>query len=229
MNRLLNVARYQLVDRVNYVVLPWGVLAFAFLVNVVIAALVPKDPDGYYTGGLMALYIMLFVLGAVSITKFLPFALALGMSRRTYYLGTALLVGVLGAVYSLALTVLQVVEGATGGWGLSAHFFRVPWILGGPWYQTWVTSFVLLVLLFAYGMWYGLVYRRWSILGVVAYGAAQVLVALAVVAAVSLSGNWPAVGNFFASLSVLGLVGVLAALAVVMGLGGFATLRRVTV
>jgi hypothetical protein len=64
---------------------------------------------------------------------------------------------------------LQAVERATGGWGLSLHFFRVPWIMDGPWYQTWLTSFVLLVLFFLYGMWYGLVFRRWSMPGLVAF------------------------------------------------------------
>jgi hypothetical protein len=228
MNRLVNVARYHLLDRVNYIVLPWGVLAFVCLLDIVIDALVP-DSGGSYSSAVVTIYIFLFVLGVLSMTKSLPFALALGMSRRTYYLGTALLLGVMGAVYSLALTVLTLIEGATGGWGLSAHLFRVPWILSGPWYLTWVTSFVGLVLLFAYGMWYGLVYRRWSILGLVVFAAAQALVALAVVAAIALSGNWPALGDFFGSITVPGLVGVLAALAVVMGLGGFTTLRRVTV
>ena len=77
------------------------------------------------------------------------------------------------------------------------HFFRVPWIMDGPWYQTWLTSFVLLVLFFGYGMWYGLVYRRWNLPGLLAFIAAQVLVALAVVVVVSLTHHWAAVGHFF--------------------------------
>jgi hypothetical protein len=60
------------------------------------------------------------------------------------------------------------------------HFFRVPWIMDGPWYQAWLTSFVLLVLFFLYGMWYGLVYRRWNVPGLLAFIAAQVLAALGV-------------------------------------------------
>ena len=112
-----------------------------------------------------AIRVFLFVCGALSMTRSLPFGLMLGVSRRSYYLGTALLIVLLGAVYGLALTVLQAVERATAGWGLGVHFFRVPWIMDGPWYQTWLTSFVLLVLFFLYGMWYGLVYRRWNVPG----------------------------------------------------------------
>src|SRR5215475_11829341 len=135
--------------------------------------------------------------------------------------GTALLVVTLGVVYGLALTVLQIVERATGGWGLSLHFFRVPWIMDGPWYQTWLTSFVLLVLFFLYGMWYGLVFRRWSVVGLSTFVVAQMLVALAVVAVVSLTHHWTAFGHFFTSVQAPALTGVLAALTIALGLGGF--------
>jgi len=229
MKTLINVGRYHLVDRLTYVAMPWGIMAFSFLVNLAVAALAPSTPEGMYTGGLASLYAFLVLCGAVSMTRELPFGLMLGVSRRGYYLGTALLIVVLGVVYGLALTVLHGVEGATDGWGLSLHFFRVPWLLDGPWYLTWLTSFVLLVLLFAYGMWYGLVYRRWSLPGLVGFIAAQVLVALGAVVAVTLTEQWHAVGQFFTTLTATTLTGVLAAVALAMGLGGFTTIRRVTV
>lgn len=85
------------------------------------------------------------------------------MSRRAYYAGTALPAVALAAVYGLALAVLQAIEQATGGWGANLYFFRVSYILTGPWYLTWLTSFVPLTLMFVYGMWFGLVYRRWNL------------------------------------------------------------------
>ncbi len=178
MNTLVKVARYHLVDRLIFVAMPWGIMAFSFLVNVVVAGTVPTGPHGLYTGGLATIYVFLLLCGALIMTRSLPFGLMLGISRRSYYLGTALLVLTLGVVYGLALTLLQAVERATGGWGLSLHFFRIPWILDGPWYETWLTSFVLLVAFFLYGMWYGLVFRRWNVAGLVAFVAAQILVAL---------------------------------------------------
>ena len=228
MKTLVNVARYHLADRLTYLVLPWGIMAFSFLVNLVIAAGLP-GPAGNYTGGLVTIYIFLLACGALSMTRSLPFGLMLGVSRRTYYLGTALLIVALGVVYGLGLTVLQAAERATGGWGVGLHFFRVPWIMDGPWYVTWLTSFVLLVLFFWYGMWYGLVYRRWNVVGLVTFIAAQVLVVLAVIIAVSTTSNWTAVGHFFTTLTALALTGVLAAVAVALGLGGLTTIRRVTI
>src|SRR5262249_44549590 len=192
MKTLVNVARYPLVDRISYVALPWGILAFSFLINLAIGAMAPPPQGGIYTGGLVSIYVFLLVCGSLSMTRELPFGLMLGISRRVYYLGTALLVLALGIVYGLALTVLQAIERASGGWGQSLHFFRVPWIMDGPWYQTWASSFVLLVLFFLYGMWYGLVYRRWGVVGVGTFVVAAMVVALAVLGVGPLARNWDA-------------------------------------
>src|SRR5262245_42550985 len=129
MKTLVNVARYHLADRVTYLALPWGIMTFSFLVNVAIAATAPRPEGGQYTGGLATIYLFLLVCGAYSMTRSLPFGLMLGVSRRSYYLGTALLVLAVGVAYGSVLTVLQIVERATGGWGLSLHFFRIPWIM----------------------------------------------------------------------------------------------------
>ncbi|MGP7996774.1 MAG: hypothetical protein ACLPKI_05510 [Streptosporangiaceae bacterium] len=124
-------------------------------------------------------------------------------------------------LYGLVIAGLQAIERATGGWGLSITFFRVPHLLNGPWYATWLTSFVGLSALFVYGMWYGIVNRRWGMLGLIAFVAAQVLVVLAYF--------WAGLGRPVTSVSALDLTGVIAALTVVFLAGGHATIRRVTV
>jgi hypothetical protein len=229
MNTLVNVGRYHLVDRFTWVVMPWGIMAFSFLVNIGVSLAAPNGSRGIFTGGLASLYIFMLLCGALSMTRALPFGLMMGISRRTYYTGTALLVLALGVVYSLGLTVLQLVERATNGWGLRLHYFRIPWILDGPWYETWLTSFVLLVAFILYGMWYGLVFRRWGLPGLVAFIATQVIVALLAVVAVSATHSWSGVGHFFTTVTALALTGVLAVVALAMGFGGLTTVRRVTI
>jgi hypothetical protein len=225
---LVKVARFHLVDT-SYTALPWSVLAFVFAVWLLLAA----SAGGYHTqiptAALAAIYIFFFVVGMLSIFRSLPFALALGVGRRSFYAGTALLAVSLGAVYGLALAMLQVIERASGGWGVGLHFFRVAYILAGPWYLTWLTSSVGLVLMFIYGMWFGLVYRRWNLLGLLAFIAAQVIVPVAGVAIASHAHAWPAIGRFFTTLSAAGLTGLLAGLTVILLAGGYATMRRVTV
>jgi hypothetical protein len=223
----LTVARYQLADRITYLIQPWGVLAFAFGVNVVLAAL--DTHEVVRTWGLASIFGYVLVAGTVSTARWLPFGLMLGASRRQFFQGTALLAVALSAVYSLILTLLQVAERASGGWGLRLHFFRVDRVLAGPWYQTWLTSFVLLALFWVYGMWFGLVFRRWNLPGLIVFMAAQVVVVLGAVVPVSLTHAWPSVGNFLGGLTAPALAGIAAAGAVALALGGLGTIRRLTV
>jgi hypothetical protein len=244
MSTLVKVARYHLVQPFQYLVLTWMVLAFAFAVTVVIFGMTPvshhtvltanglvsvANMADRYTGALCSFFILFLVLGVQSIGRSLPFGLALGVSRRSYYLGTALLAVVLACADGLGLTALQAIERATDGWGVHMGFFRVPYLLDGPWYLTWLTSFVALALLFVYGMWFGIVHRRWSLVGLLTFIAAQVTVLLAVGLVVTWAHGWPGVGHFFTGLTAAGLTGLLAVLAVALLAGGQATIRRATV
>jgi hypothetical protein len=190
---------------------------------------VPNPPSSRDAGGLGAIVAVYFALGVLSIAQGLPFAFALGVSRRSYYAGTALLGAALAVGNGLAITALQAIERATGGWGESVHIFRVPYVLDWPWYLTWLTSSVALALLFGWGMCYGIVYRRWSLPGTVTLTAVQVTVLVAAALAITWSHAWAGTGHFFAALSAAGLTGLLAALAAALLAGGYATIRRVTV
>ena len=239
MRTWVNVARYHLTQPLIFVGLVWAIMAFSFAVNMVIFRLVPTGQafagsqgaiaSPHYTGAVSIIYVFFFIMGVFATGRSLPFGLALGVSRRSYYTGTALLAVVLAAADAVVLTALQAIERATNGWGEELHFFRVPYLLDGPWYLTWLTSFVGLALLFAYGMWFGIVYRRWSIPGNVAFIAAQVTALLAAALLISWLNGWTAVGRFFTALSAAGLTGLLAALTVALLAGGYATVRRVTV
>jgi hypothetical protein len=226
MKASINAARFHLVDPVVYVALPWAFLAFTFVVNLVIFAVIPHRQG--YAGALASIYVILCIYGALTISRSLPFALALGISRRSFYTGTALLAVTGAAVYGLALTMLQAIERATSGWGTTMHFFRVPYILAGPWYLTWLTSFVGLALLSVYGMWFGIVYRRWNLIGLLAFVVTQITVLLAVALIITWARAWPDVSRFFTSLTAAGLTGLLAVLVAILLAGGYATIRRAT-
>jgi hypothetical protein len=223
----VKVARYTLANRANYLVLPW-ILPLSFAVGAVTSGRRPgHDAAGYLT----AFFVYFAGQGMLSVGRWLPFALTLGASRRSFYAGTALLGMDLALVSGLVLTVLQAIERVTGGWGLSLHFFRVPYLLNGPWYATWLTSAVVLFALFVYGMWYGIVHSRWGQLGTLAFIAVQALVVAAGVVVVTFEHwhVWSAAGGSFAGLTALGLTGVIAALAVLLLASGHATIRRATV
>jgi hypothetical protein len=221
----VNVARYHLVQRFNFLILRWAILTFVFGVDV----LTPAGTGHRYVGGLASIFIIGFVLGAQSVSRSLTFGLALGLSRRSYYLGTALLAVAFAVVVAAIATIGQLIERSTNGWGLRMGFFRVPYILNGPWYLTWLTSFVMLTLLFVYGMWFGLVYRRWNLVGLVSFIAAQITALAIGAAAATWTHGWRHIGRFFNALSAAGLTTILAAAAVTLLAGGFTTMRRLTV
>lgn len=227
MKTWVTIARFHLVQPAIYVGLLWAIMAFSFAVNLVVFGLIPIQQ--HYSGAVGVMYTFFFIMGVSGIGRSLPFGLAMGVSRRSYYAGTAPLAVALAAADGLVLTALQAIERATDGWGESLHLFRVPYILDGPWYLTWLTSFVGLALLFVYGMWFGIVYRRWSLPGTVAFIIAQVTVLLAVALEITWLHGWPGTGRFFTSLSAAGLTGVLAALAAALLAGGYVTIRRATV
>jgi hypothetical protein len=223
----INVARFNLVRPANYFVLP-ALLPFSFAVAAVTAGRQPgHDAAGYLSG----FFIYFFVQGIQTVTRSLPFGLMLGAGRRSFYSGTALLGMAVAVAAGLVLTVLQAIERATDGWGLSLRFFRVPYLLDGSWYTTWLTSAVILFALFVYGMWYGIVNSRWGSLGTMAFIAVQALVVAGVIVAGTFEHwhVWTVGAGSFAGLSALGLTGVIAALAVLLLGGGHATARRVAV
>jgi hypothetical protein len=235
MTTWIKVARYHLADRISYTALPWGLLAFHFALIVAIFKMagpamdVPGKVLHDQAFNLVVIYVVFLVLGLLAVLRSLPFGLALSVSRRSYYAGTAALAAALAAVYGLGLAVLQAIERATLGWGMGLHFFRIPYILDGPWYLTWLTSFVGLGLMFIYGMWWGLIYRRSNLAGLLAFGAAQIIVVSGGVIIASQVHGWPAIGRFLITLSATGLTGLLAALAAVLLAGALTTIRRVTV
>lgn len=242
MSTLVKVARYHLVQPYQYLMVTWGILAFTFAVSLATLAMTPGGHAAplslngvstaasvKYTGSLSSFFVFFFVLGVQSIGRSLPFGLTLGVSRRSFYAGTALLAAVLACADGLALAGLQAIERATDGWGERMGFFRVPYLLDGPWYLTWLSTFVGLTLLYVYGMWFGIAYRRWGLLGTIAFIASQVSVLLAAGALVTVAHGWTGVGRFFSHLTAAGLTGLLALLAVALLAGGQATIRRATV
>ena len=231
MTSMVKVARLHLVDRFGDTWLVWGVLALAFVINLAIYAVIPlTQPEGNFTGALASIYLFMIIIGVQAATRFLPFALTLGVSRRTYYLGTVLLIVALCALNAAILTALWALEGATtDGWGLQLHFFRVPWILDGPWYQVLVTNGVLLALVFLIGLWTGLIYRRFGLIGTLAFFGLWTVLGVGAVLLVTWRQWWPAVGSFLSDLDVLAVSGMLALTAAAVAGGGYLTIRRITV
>lgn len=224
------VVRYLLLDRVTYFVLPWTLAAGSFILDTVILQLTPAgDSHQRWVGGLSAVFVMMFAVGAQSSTRALPYALTLGVSRHSYLLGAAALAAGLGVSFGLVVAIGQSLERATGGWGIRMAYFRVPFLMDGSWYLTWLTAAIVLVVMFLYGLWYGLIFRRAGLVGTVAFGGAQFGVLAAAAVVTTWVHSWHSVGRFFGGLTATGVTGVLAVAVAALLAGTFGTIRRLTV
>lgn len=228
MTTWIKIARTHLEGGMNYFAYPWLILGLNFLVANVISGAIGGQKN-FYSGEVFAMYAAFLAMGVASVIRWLPFTLALGASRRDYFIGITFLALAVSAVDGLALALLKILERVTGGWGSSLHFFRVAYIFAGPWYLTWLTSFVLLTVSFVWGVWFGIVYKRWNLFGLLAFISAQVIVLSLGVVAATQAHAWRSIGHFFTNLSIEGLTGLLAILAVLLLAGGLTTIRRVTV
>ncbi len=176
------------------------------------------------------IYVVFLVVGMLSTFRSLPFALALGVSRRAYYIGTALLAIGLSAINGLVLALLKVLEEVSDGWGVGLYFFRVAL---HP-VRAVVPDLAHLVRRAGPGVPVRHAVRAGlpaldACSALLAFACAQVAAVLVGVFLVSHSQAWTSVGHFFTGISAAGLTGLLAALTVVLLAGGFATVRRVTV
>jgi hypothetical protein len=229
MKTLVNVARLPRLDWLNSIAVPWGALTLSWAINMVIFASIPSANGGGHTGGLATLFAFMLAIGAVTTVRFLPFGLVVGLSRRMYYFGTLTFVVSTGLLYAAILTGLNLLESETDGWGIQLHFFRIPWLLDGPWYRTFLTTFVLLVATFMIGAMLGIVYQRFRLIGLTVF-LALVAIALTIVALViTWDHDWHSFGHFVSGLTALGLTGWLALFVAVLGVGEYATIRRATV
>ncbi|GIJ78550.1 hypothetical protein SAMN05443287_109106 [Micromonospora phaseoli] len=228
MNRALTVARLQFVDWPSVVAWPWGILALSFVINLALFASMNENVDVEpTTGGLLSIYVVMFVACVSSITQDFPFAIGLGISRRSFYLGNVLQYVGQAIAYAAVLYLLAMAEQATDGWGIDLRFFGLPFL--------WVEHPVLRFLGFAIpflllgflGIAIAVVFKRWGVNG---------MLTLSTVALVGLGGLavlatwlrwWPAIVGWFADQSGAALlVGWPALLTLPLAVLSYLAIRR---
>lgn len=231
MSRVLSVARIQLVNAPVTVGMPWLILGLVFLVNLALfgVAADATPPEAHTTGALMSIYIVVLISQLQTMTQVFPFAVGLGVTRRSFFAATSLVVAVKSLVYGLALYLLLQVERATGGWGMSLSFFGLPFLRqDNPVLQVLVYAVPFVFVSFL-GVAIGVVFKRWGQLGIYAMSVASVVLAGGLAFLATTQGWWPAMGRFLADRSTVGLLaGYPLALAVLIAAAGYLLIRRAT-
>ena len=234
MNRIVDVARIQFVNRRSAIGLPLGVLALSLLLTAAIFGIIgfaagPDVRGSVSTGSLTAIFAVIGVSQLQAITQFFPFALGLSVTRRHFYAATLLFALVQAVVWGLVLTVGLLVERATGGWGLRMGFFQYSLPADVDPGTAWLVYTAILLAFSAVGMAFGVVSKRWGYLGVYAVLAALGVSIVGAAAVVGWQGWWPQVLSVFTDPPApIVVAGILLLIAVLVGGAGWSALRRAT-
>ena len=230
MNRILPVIRLQRPAWLWMAGWPWGMMAAAFGVNLLVFAAVQEQIDGEATtGGLLSLYGVAVGMAAVSVTQVFPYALGMGVTRREFYLTWSLLAVVQSVTYALVLVGLHAAEQATDHWGVGMRYFGPPFMDD--------TNPVLLLLGYAVpmlvathlGILFGTVFLRWGTTGVFASLGLAIIGAGLVIALITWTRQWNTIGGWLLDRSPMALVsGLPVPVAAAFALGGYALIRRAT-
>lgn len=207
-----------------------GDLLTSFLINLVIfRAIGDQGQEENTTGGLVTIYIVVFAVFIQLVTQGFPFALGLGVTRRSFYLGTALLVLGKAVVFGVGLYLFKLVEDATDGWGTSLRFFGIPFLAQDNGMLQILVYTVPFVLAGFAGIAGGVIFQRWGANGVYTLILVSIIVSGGIVALITWQQQWMELGNWFAGQSAVALfAGWPILITAVLAGAGYATIRRAT-
>jgi hypothetical protein len=229
MARVLSAARLHFTRPWVMLGIPWLIVLSSFALNAVLWGTTPvSESDGAGTGGLIALNVTVLIVYVQAVTQLLPFGMGMGLSRRAFYLGTAFAAVVQAAGYAVLLTVLGVVESATGGFGLALYFWRPSAILVDNLALQFAVYALPLVACAVIGTGLGIMLKRWGQASLYALAVAGVAVGIGALALIGWLDAWDQVGAWFSDRTLLTFAVALPLLTTaVVGALSFAGLRRV--
>ena len=229
MDRILKVVRLQNLNKMTFIGIPLIILGGAFVLSLLIFALIPVTPAlGYKFAGGAPVAPMWYFMGAgiYALTLTFPFSQAMSVTRRDFYLGTMAIAALASIGMSLIFTVGGYIEQAFNGWGLEGRFFRIPGLWDeSPWLQA-LTYFTAMMLLFTLGFVFTVIYRRWgrTIMLVVLLGIIALILVLGFVAIKF--GFWVAMFEAIAGIGVWGWTFIGIGITAVLAVLSYLPLRR---
>ncbi len=224
MTAVLDIVRLHLLDRRLVAGTLLAVPVFVALGVGITAAEVAATGSfgrGFATGTVGGFYGGIAAVHLTSIVRLLPFAVAMGRTRRDVHLGTLLFTLLMALAVGALLHLALVVERTTGGWGAGLQFLGARWAgVANPVGQYLVVTAPLLVT-FPLTVLVAVVLVRWGPSGLVAAGIIGGVVAFGVLVAVGLL-------TADAGAAVLTTT-LLVALGLVAAVAGWGVLRRAPV
>lgn len=213
--RILNVTRLHLTNRFPILVLPLMILGFIFLVNYLIWWIIfsVTDAEGarsasegmQFSGGSGFIFVYMLVVAVQAVNLTFAFAQGYSVTRRDFYLGSSLVFVLLSAYYAAIMTVMTLLERATNGWGFGGAMFDVIYFRTENPLLQFAQFFLLFLFFFFIGAAISSMYVRWKSNGMLVFFAALTLLLVGLVALVTFTANWPAVGAWFVQNGAFGV------------------------
>jgi hypothetical protein len=238
LRRILNVAKLHLTNTFPILVLPWIILGVIFVANVAIWLLIrtaagdaAMDDAGegmQFSGASSFIFVYMMVVAVQAVNATFPFALGYGVTRRDFYLGSALVFVLLSAYYGVGLTILNVIERATDGWGLGGRMFDVVYFSTENAPTQFLQFFLVLAFFFFVGAATASVYVRWKSIGMIVFFALLGFAIIGAAAVITLTESWGAVGQWFVDNGPLGVALWLLVPTIISAIAGFFLIRRAT-
>lgn len=236
--RILNVTRLHLTNKFPIMVLPLMILGFIFLVNYLIWWLIFSlaDAEGaqsasegmLFSGAATFIFVYMLVVAVQAVNLTFAFAQGYSVTRRDFYLGSSLVFVLLSVYYAAIMTALTLLERATNGWGLGGALFDVIYFSTENPLLQFAQFFLLFLFFFFIGAAISSVYVRWKSNGMLVFFAALTLLLVGLIALVTITANWPAVGTWFANNGALGVAAWSLVPTALAAITGFFILRRAT-
>jgi hypothetical protein len=237
--RILAVTKLHFVNKFQIVFMPLIVLGGIFLINLAIWWIIAAAAGGVdspnfshthlgYSGAVSYIYVYGIIIAVQAISRTFPFSLGFGVTRRDFYLGSTLAFVILSFGFAVVLTIMSVIEIATGGWGLGGRMFAPDYFTNSSWLIRFVMYFVLFLFLLFIGCAGAAFFVRWRATGLTIFFGIIAIIAVAAVAYFTLGHYWSAVGTWFAQSGAIGVTLWTLIPTAIAGIAGFFILQRAT-
>lgn len=180
----------------SWFVIPWLIIGVNFLISFIIALSLETD-ETINTGAITSIFVYTFILGIITIKDTFPFALGLSIRRKDYFFGTAVTALLVNCFATVVLIIMSVIEGATNGWGVRLHLFKIEFLSDFSVISLIGIYLILLLNLFFFGFALSSLHRRFGSCGMYIFFTTLLLVGTMGFYIFTHYGLWKGVPNWF--------------------------------
>lgn len=235
MNHAIKITKLHMNKPATMFGVPAQILLFVLIITAVISFALQRaglDPNSAeYAAGARGNMGMVFSLpgfliyyGVQAVATTMPFAFALGATRRAHVIGTAISNLILSAYIAVSMVVLLWIELATNHWFFGVYALDNYLLGSGNAWQLFITVLLGVFVSTSIGGVFGAVWVRYG-----SKGPTLVALAVALVLASLLLIFVPQLGEIFAAITLPMLAGIAALLAAICLLGTWLAMRRAAV